>query len=131
MATDWQTISFHHRPPDLDLGEDHVLWFFGWNPDRELNPQYAELPDVEKAGASVGHLRPDGTYCEGTVVFDIAPMDQLYPDRARWQVQSFEPLTISPSLLCKAPVYGPDGKPIPGRECGDHGFIRSGRWVRA
>jgi hypothetical protein len=34
-----------------------------------------------------------------------------------WRVVSKEPLTISPSLLC--------------RRCGHHGFIRAGRWVPA
>jgi len=32
-----------------------------------------------------------------------------------WDVVSLEPLTISPSLLC--------------RVCGHHGFVRNGRWV--
>lgn len=32
-----------------------------------------------------------------------------------WQIESWEPLTLSPSLLC---------------HCGDHGFIRGGRWVQ-
>ena len=34
-----------------------------------------------------------------------------------WAVESEEPLTLSPSLLC--------------RTCGHHGFIRGGRWVPA
>lgn len=126
---DWKALSFHSREPDLELGEDHVLWYFQWAPDRDLNPQYADLPDVKLAGANDGHLRPDGTYCEGAITFDVAPMNHLTPAAALWQVQSFEPLTMSPSLLCKAPVYDAAGKVI--GECGDHGWIRDGRWVRA
>jgi hypothetical protein len=34
-----------------------------------------------------------------------------------WELQFEDPLTVSPSILC--------------RVCGDHGFIRSGRWERA
>lgn len=34
-----------------------------------------------------------------------------------WEVEQDNPLTLSPSLLCRA--------------CGDHGFIRNGRWERA
>lgn len=34
-----------------------------------------------------------------------------------WELVSLEPLTLSPSLLC--------------RVCGHHGFIRDGRWVPA
>jgi hypothetical protein len=38
------------------------------------------------------------------------------PD-AEWDVESFEPLTISPSLACQL--------------CGHHGFVRGGKWVPA
>jgi hypothetical protein len=34
-----------------------------------------------------------------------------------WEVGQDSPLTLSPSILCRA--------------CGDHGFIRDGKWVRA
>lgn len=34
-----------------------------------------------------------------------------------WDLVSEEPLTLSPSLLCRA--------------CGHHGFVRDGRWVPA
>lgn len=34
-----------------------------------------------------------------------------------WQVESWDPLTLSPSVLCNT--------------CGLHGFIREGRWVPA
>ena len=34
-----------------------------------------------------------------------------------WTLEGKEPLTISPSLLCRA--------------CGSHGFIRDGKWVSA
>ncbi len=44
----------------IDLGHDHQLKFVGWHPDRELNPQYAHLPDIEKCGATVEHLTPEG-----------------------------------------------------------------------
>lgn len=86
---------------------------------------------MERAGAIVGHVRPDdGAYCEGAIIFDSSTMRRLNPARPRWQVLSWEPLTLTPSLLCKARRFGPDG-PIPGTECGDHGFIRGGRWERA
>ena len=34
-----------------------------------------------------------------------------------WRVEQWDPLTISPSVLC--------------RDCGLHGWIRDGRWVPA
>jgi Family of unknown function (DUF6527) len=46
---------------------------------------------------------------------------QLSADKPRWQVESWEPLTISPSVLCSLDKGG----------CGAHGFIREGKWVPA
>jgi hypothetical protein len=101
------------RRIDLDLGDDHGLQFFGWAPDRTLNPQYEGIPDVERAGAIVWHIdQRTGEEHAGSVQFDTAaPLSG-----PKWTVESWEPLTISPSVLCS---------------CGDHGFIREGRWVRA
>lgn len=109
---------FHWEP----IGDGHAISYYGWAPDRPLNPQYADWPDTERAGCHVAHiLRPDDDdshcqylgYCLGAIAFD-----GQYPadGHAVWQVQSLEPLTVSPSLLC---------------HCGDHGFIQNGRWVRA
>jgi len=104
-----------HDP--IDLGYHHTVIFSRWAPDRDLNPQYAGLPDVDPWGLVVDHLKPDGTPCAGgCITFDTEVARQLYPGRARWTLESLEPLTVSPSLLCS---------------CGDHGFIRGGRWVPA
>lgn len=109
----------------LDLGHGHTLRFTCWAPDRALNPQYAGLPDVERWGAVVGHpvgphpivpAAKSSGYCEGAITFDGEVQRQLVPDRARWTVESWDPLTVAPSLLCA---------------CGDHGFIRDGRWLSA
>jgi hypothetical protein len=104
----------------IGLGDGHWLRYVSWGPDRVLNPQYAELPDVEKWGAIVGHpLRPGDAQCtwlgecQGSVTFDATVQRQLEAGPF-WQVESWEPLTLSPSLLC---------------HCGDHGFIRDGHWV--
>lgn len=48
--------------------------------------------------------------CEGYAPFGP-------PDSDGWTVERLDPLTISPSLLCRA--------------CGHHGFITAGRWVPA
>ena len=118
---------FTIEPEDLegchDLGDGHWLKFACWAPDRGLNPQYAHLPDVEKYAAIVYHRRPDGQMCMGVITLDGPVSRELEPDRSRWQVASWDPLTVTPSLLCLA-------KDEAGRECGDHGFITNGRWVR-
>ncbi len=101
----------------LDLGYDHQLRYVGWAPDRELNPQYDGIPDIERFSAIIDHLTPSGDPCSGAINFDLPEVRQVLaggPHREVWQVQSWEPLTISPSVLCS---------------CGDHGFIREGCWV--
>ena len=67
-------------------------------------------------GAEIGflirHLKPSGEDCWGTVYY-THPEPEKHPI---WTLKSREPLTLSPSILCS---------------CGDHGFIREGKWVPA
>ncbi len=71
-------------------------------------------------GCILWHRCADGIRaCGGFVRFEPEP-DR--PDKPLWTVQSIEPLTISPSVLCKG-EYGDCG--------GAHGFIRGGVWVPA
>lgn len=51
----------------------------------------------------------------GAVTFDVPAAEGL--PGPRWTVEQLDPLTISPSVLCGT--------------CGNHGFIREGRWVPA
>jgi hypothetical protein len=106
------------RRVDLDLGDDHTLRYYTWQPDPELNPQYRDLPgsSQDKVGAIISHYKPDGSYCEGGITFDTPRTQRMNDEPTRWTVESWEPLTLSPSLLC---------------DCGDHGFIRDDHWVRA
>lgn len=100
---------------DLTLGDDHFAEFYGWYPDRNLNPQYAAFPDADRIGVIYYHKRPDnGKWCSGAIMFSTAPAPLT---GLRWTLESLDPLTVSPSLLCQ--------------RCGDHGFIRNGKWVRA
>lgn len=87
----------------LDIGHDHVLTL--------VTPDGASEP----SGADVAHLTPDGRPCAGWIALDVPANDWLSADR-KWQVESWDPLTLSPSLLCG---------------CGDHGFVRNGTWVPA
>lgn len=100
-----------------DLGHDHFLSYASWRPDRELNPQYAHLPDVEKYGATIDHFGESGEPCAGFVFFDSPTSRELDGSRPKWTVLSWEPLTLDPSILCPT--------------CGDHGHIRDGQWVPA
>lgn len=93
------------EPFDIDLGDDHLLKF--------------SVYQGERAGATVWHLKPDGNKCAGWIAFEGTAWARAFHSNpiATWQVEQAEPLTLSPSLLC--------------RSCGDHGFVRQGRWVRA
>lgn len=99
---------------DIDLGHDHYMRFFAWAPDRDLNPQYDGIPDIPKCGATVTHKAPDGTACMSGIHFRSDAALKVFHEQTMWNVESWEPLTLSPSLLCTA--------------CGDHGFIRNGKW---
>lgn len=72
-----------------------------------------------------------GLWCMGGAMYDIPQAQRYRTKRADgtmshvWQLLSREPLHVEPSLLCKAPS-GPNGE-----LCGDHGWIRGGRWVAA
>ncbi len=71
----------------------------------------------ERVGLIEFHDRPDGGRCGSGLLFDLPGVREAFPSRAVWTVEQWEPLTLSPSLLCSA--------------CGHHGFITEGRWVPA
>lgn len=112
----------------VDLGDDHWLTWISWAPDRDLNPQYADVPDVDRWGAMIWHRRADGTLCQGAITFDTPEVRAVMAINAEkrhvWQVNAWEPLSLSPSVLCCFPLDD-------GGTCGDHGYVRAGRWVRA
>lgn len=108
----------------IDLGDGHFLSWFSWAPDRDLNPQYDGIPNVEKYGALITHppgpkANPahwGGKICKGAIVFESETQRRIEPQKPAWKVDCWKPLTISPSVLCS---------------CGDHGWIRNGKWVKA
>lgn len=110
------TIEIEGETYDLDLENGYYLKFTMWQPDRELNPQYRGVPDIERIGAI---LRcPHGN--RGGLMFKQADpvYEGIFKDRNWWDVVSWEPLTINPSIQLLAPSC-----------C--HGYIREGKWVNA
>ena len=91
---------------DLDLGDGHTLAF-------------VQYKDDLRAGANVYHYKPDGSACAGWIPFADRAWAREFTEQpiATWQVVSEEPLTLTPSILC--------------RTCGDHGFIENGKWRKA
>lgn len=91
-------------PPDaLDIGSGHAISFSHYQ--------------GEVAGIQDWHVKPDGAWCVGWVAFRGSAWERGFQNLTAWDVVQREPLTLTPSLLC--------------RTCGDHGFIRDGKWVRA
>lgn len=92
---------------DLDLGDGHWLTFVDYKGDPRAGARQPHLTDKTETGM-----------CEGWITFEGSAWAAEFDNRIpTWKVECWEPLTLSPSLLC--------------RGCGDHGFIRAGKWVRA
>lgn len=101
-----------------------VGWAAGYAPDDRIDLGggvqivYEPWGEIGKAGVAVFHTNPTtGAGCVGAIMFDLPGVRETFPDKDAWQVESWDPLTVSPSLLCGA--------------CGNHGWIRSGAWVSA
>ncbi len=88
----------------IDIGEGHAIAYAEWQ--------------GETAGITDWHKKADGTWCSGWVAFRGSKWERGFTQGiTAWDVLQRDPLTLSPSLLC--------------RTCGDHGFIREGKWVKA
>lgn len=92
----------------------------GSRPERsyDLGPDHFYTKTVDKADQWVGiiewHWNPiKGLWCGGWIPF--GGISSEYLTGHGWTVNSFDPLDLSPSLLCSM--------------CNDHGFIKQGKWV--
>lgn len=93
------TVTGHDPTEEGDtfLDEDHAYRF--WYRTDSSRP----------AGLIESHRLPDGRWCSGSVAFK--GNGDGFPE---WTVILEEPLTLTPSILC--------------RSCGSHGWIEGGRW---
>lgn len=101
-----QTPFFEPPASAIDIGGGHRI-------------VYAHYQD-EVAGIQDWHRKADGNWCCGWVPFRGTPWSRGFesnPSYQAWDVVQREPLTITPSMLCRA--------------CKDHGFITNGQWVKA
>ena len=92
----------------IDIGGGHEIEYVGYAGE-------------EKVAINDYHKRPDNSQpCQGFVSFTGKGWSNEFkgsPGHQSWDVVSWDPLTLTPSLLC--------------RSCGDHGHITNGRWVKA
>lgn len=91
---------------EIDLGDGHRMIFSEYNGEKRVGANILHPPVAGKC---------DGN---GWVAFEGRSWAAAFEHKIdTWKVESEEPFTISPSVLCRA--------------CGDHGFVRNGKWVRA
>lgn len=102
----------------IDFGNGCVGYWLGWSPNRTIESnrvRYEGIADLPRSSLILEHKRPDGTPCEGLATIDQPGAREVFGDNhSFWKVQSWDPLTLTPSVLCK---------------CGWHGFITNGKWV--
>lgn len=99
------------RLNELNLGQGFSARYFQWRPDRKINPQYEGIPDVERAGL----LLTCRHGIEGAIQFDCGEAYRAISNGPFWIVESWKPLTLSPSVDCGC--------------C--HGYIKDGVWTDA
>lgn len=87
----------------IDIGGDHRIKLASF--------------EGEPAGIDYWHLKPDGSWCKGWADFRGSKWAVQFGPNTGWELVKLNPLTLAPSLLC--------------RVCGDHGFIREGKWMTA
>jgi hypothetical protein len=95
----------HGERFDVDLGDGHWI-------------EWTTYKDV-RCGGIITH-RSDKTetgYCSGAFWIDSRYNEDCGTQHAIWQMTgTFECPTLSPSFLC---------------HCGDHGWVRDGKWIQA
>jgi len=103
-----------------DLGSGFSYTFTGWEPDRDLNPQYEDLPDIPIVGIIIWRDESALGHC----MFDTPEVKKVFPKGPHWTLVSMDPLHIEPSVQ----MYEfKNGENVPSY----HGFIRNGKWENA
>lgn len=120
------------QPPNLqtrewiDLGDGHAYKFLVWSPDFEIAENAAKwahlsvlIGEQPIVGAIVRHqCKTETGLHEGAIHFKTELTEAgPFKDGHTWDVICWEPLHIEPSLQSHC-------------ACGDHGFIRGGKWAR-
>lgn len=108
----------------IDLGSGHSFQYVTGH--EQQTPYSVTTADGVTHENLIGiiewHLDLDERECGGSVLF--AGYARTRPDGTKgpeWQVNSLDPLDLSPSIHCHPDSGG----------CGSHGYIREGRWVDA
>lgn len=108
------TVDPEDAPHLIDIGSGVQIRYTSWGPHEKVG--LIEYHPCAGGGCRGGNLPDSSTLCGGGVLFDLPGVREAFPERTLWQVQSLEPLTISPSLQCGC------------KGCTHHGYIVDGRW---
>lgn len=100
------TVPIHFLPHDLGPGRVALPAVF---------PEAAGELRGQLAGFRITH--PRGGVEGAPPCHENGSWIPTHAEAEAWTLVSLEPLHLEPSLLCRA--------------CGDHGFIRDGKWVPA
>ena len=75
------------------------------------------IGDRAKAGICLCHLTENGEMCVSNFPFDFPDVRaaMVNPELSLWKLDKEEPLTLTPSLICKG--------------CGLHGYLKEGMWA--
>jgi hypothetical protein len=104
--------------PAVELGSGVTIQWTSWG-------QHERVGFIEYHTCQGGSCNGEDHYgagpgmCGGGVMFDLPGVREAFPHRALWTVQSWEPLTLSPSIACGC------------KGCTHHGYVRDGVWVPA
>lgn len=114
------------KPHDLDLDDGHWLDWSTYEDERcggiithiKSDKLYQEqLASLKSTGHYDEETAKFYRFCQGAFTIKGTKWNLTEPDRANWTMTgTYENPTLAPSFLC---------------HCGDHGFIREGKWVRA
>lgn len=96
-----------YAKPDLWLDDANCIEFVRWKDDSE---PYMAFWWHRSTQSETG-------WCNGSFAWRNPSPKDFQRDMALWTLEQWEPLTISPSLLCL--------------KCKAHGFIRQSKWIRA
>jgi hypothetical protein len=84
----------------------------------DLGDGHSYRPANGKGDYSGIYLKHPGCKSDELIPFTSGAWAREFSgDITTWELQSEDPLTLSPSILCRA--------------CGNHGFIQGGKWVKA
>jgi hypothetical protein len=111
---------------DLDLGDGHYLDWTTYEGER-CGGIISHTKDQALYESQMAKLKESGNYdeevaefyrlCQGAITIKGSTSAIKHARQAVWEMTgTFEQPTFSPSFLC---------------HCGDHGFVREGKWVRA